>query len=425
MFTSKSAVPALWAALLISAVAATSAEWPQWLGPMRNGTSSEENLLLEWPDAGPEVIWRNPLGRGFSAVSVAGGRLFTMYADSLGEYAVCLEAASGRELWRVRTGKYYEENQGGDGPRSTPTVDAETVYVLGAEGGLFALKTEGGEVIWKKDLVAEFGGQVPRWGFSTSPLVEGELLLVEAGGAEGSFLVDMVIDRTAPATAVALDRRTGRTVWSALDDKMSYSSPVSYSVDGMRQVAFINAYALVGLSPDKGTELWRFPWKTRYDVSAATPVFIPPDRIFISSGDKGAVLRVAGEGIEEVWRSGEMQNHFGTSIYHEGHLYGFDTSILKCMDAADGTTRWQARGYAKGTLILVAGHLILLGEQGNLGLAEANPERFVEKANVALMKGRCWTVPSLSEGILYMRDETEIVAVDLRPAEAPQVDITN
>ena len=425
MFTSKSPVPALCAALLISAVAATATEWPQWLGPMRNGTSSEENLLLEWPDAGPEVIWRKPLGRGFSAVSVAGGRLFTMYADSLGEYAVCLEAAGGRELWRVRTGKYYEEKQGGDGPRSTPTVHGETVYVLGAEGGLFALQAGSGEVIWQKDLVAEFGGQVPRWGFSTSPLVDGELLLVEAGGAEGSFLVDMVIDRTAPATAVALDRRTGQTVWTALDDKMSYSSPVSYSVDGMRQAAFINAYALVGLSPDKGTELWRFPWKTRYDVSAATPLFIPPDRIFISSGDKGAVLRVGREGVEEVWRNGEMQNHFGTSVYHEGHLYGFDNSILKCIDAADGQTQWQARGYAKGTLILAAGHLILLGEQGNLGLAEANPERFVEKANVALMKGRCWTVPSLSEGILYVRDETEIVAVDLRPAEAPQVDITN
>ena len=176
MFTSKSAIPALWTVLLTSAVAATAAEWPQWLGPMRNGTSSEEKLLLEWPDSGPEVIWRKPFGRGFSAVSVAGGRLFTMYADSLGEHAVCLEAASGRELWRVRTGKYYEEKQGGDGPRSTPTVDGEVVYVLGAEGGLFALMTESGEMIWKKDLVAEFGGQVPRWGCSTSPLVEGELL---------------------------------------------------------------------------------------------------------------------------------------------------------------------------------------------------------------------------------------------------------
>ena len=280
-------------------------------------------------------------------------------------------------------------------------------------------------MIWKKDLVAEFGGQVPRWGFSTSPLVEGELLLVEAGGAEGNFLVDMVIDRTAPATAVALDRRTGRTVWTALDDKMSYSSPVAYTVDGMRQVAFINAYALVGLSADKGEELWRLPWKTRYDVSAATPVFIPPDRIFISSGNNGAVLRVGGEGVEEVWRNGEMQNHFGTSIYHEGHLYGFDKSILKCIDAAGGTTRWQARGYAKGTLILAAGHLILLGEQGNLGLAEATPEGFVEKANVGLMKGRCWTVPSLSDGRLFVRDESEIVAVDLRPAEAPQPQQTN
>ena len=135
MSTSKSAAPALCAALLIGAFAAHAAEWPQWLGPTRNGISSEENLLLEWPDSGPEVVWRKPLGRGFSAVSAAGGRLFTMYADTLGEFAVCLEAASGDELWRVRTGKYYEEKQGGDGPRSTPTVDGETVYVLGPREG--------------------------------------------------------------------------------------------------------------------------------------------------------------------------------------------------------------------------------------------------------------------------------------------------
>lgn len=400
--------------LLLAVPPAAADDWPQWLGPQRNGVSSETELLLQWPEDGLEVVWRQPLGKGFSAVSVADGRLYTMYADtSNGEYAVCLNAGDGDELWRVRTGEYYRETQGGDGPRSTPTVDGDVVYVLGAAGRLLALRAASGDLLWQKDLAAEFGSKAPRWGFSTSPLVEGDLLLVEVGGVDGNFVVDMIIDRTLEATAVALDKHTGRTVWTALDDKMSYSSPVAFTAASQRQVAFLNAYALVGLAVDDGSVLWRFPWKTRWDVSAATPVFMPPDRIFISAGSNGAVVRVTASGVEEVWKSSKMKNHFGTTVHLDGHLYGFDNAILKCLDAGDGEVKWQTRGYAKGTLIAAGGHLIVLGEQGNLGLVEANPEAFVEKANVELMHGRCWTVPSLADGILYVRDESEIVAVDL------------
>ncbi len=417
-FAKKRLTGILCAMAVFSAMPGTALDWPQWLGPGRDGVSAETDLLLQWPDAGLKVSWSRPLGKGFSAVSVADGRLFTMFADSTGgEFAVCLDAASGEELWRLRTGGYYKETQGGDGPRSTPTVDGEVVYVLGAEGRLFALQASTGEEHWQKDLAEEFGSDVPKWGFSTSPLVEGQLLLVEVGGVDGNMLVDMVIDRTANATAVALDKTTGRTLWTALDDKMSYSSPIAYAVDGERQIAFINAYALVGLAVDDGNERWRFPWKTRWDVSAATPVFMPPDRIFISSGDKGAVVRVSANGVDEVWKNSKLKNHFGTSIHIDGHLYGFDNSILKCIDAGNGEERWKSRGYAKGTLIAAAGHLIVLGEQGNLGLVEATPTDFVEKANVPLMKGRCWTVPSLADGVLYVRDEAEIVAVDLREVQ--------
>ena len=400
--------------LILGATPTSALDWPQWLGPERNGTSAEMNVLLQWPDSGLDVSWRRPLGRGFSAISVASGRLFTMYADSTdGEFAVCLDATNGVELWRQRTGGYYKETQGGDGPRSTPTVDGDVVYVLGAEGRLLALRAAAGSVLWQKDLAETFGSETPKWGFSTSVLIEGELLLVEAGGVDGNMLVDMIIDRSTKATAVALDKKSGDTVWTALDDKMSYSSPIAYSIDGGRQIAFLNAYALVGLGLD-GSLLWRLPWKTRWDVSAATPVYIAPDRIFISAGDKAAVLRISADGVEEVWKNSGMKNHFGTSVHVDGNLYGFDNSILKCIDVDSGEERWRARGYAKGTLIAAAGHLIVLGEQGNLGLVEVTPERFAEKANIELMAGRCWTMPSLADGVLYVRDEKEIVAVDLR-----------
>ena len=152
-------------------------------------------------------------------------------------------------------------------------MDGETVYVLGATGKLFALAAASGTPIWEKDLVAEFSSQVPRWGFSTSPLIEGDLLLVEAGGHNGNFVVDMAIDRTTAVTAVALDKNTGATAWTALDEKMSYSSPIAFSAAGTRQLAYLTAYSLTGLAPEDGRIYWSYPWKTRYDVSAATPDF--------------------------------------------------------------------------------------------------------------------------------------------------------
>jgi outer membrane protein assembly factor BamB len=401
------------AAFLIAAPA-LAGDWPQWLGPDRNGVSAETGLLTAWPEAGPEVLWRARLGKGFSGIAVAADRLYTMYADEGNEYVVCLDADDGEQLWRVKTGGYYQEKQGGDGPRSTPLVDGEIVYVLSAEGTLHALAADTGGKIWQKSLVEEFASKVPRWGFSTSPLVEGDLLFVEVGGIKGNILVNMVVKRAAGTTVAAIDKKTGRTVWTSLKDKMSYSSPIAYMVNGARQVAFFTAYALVGLSPKDGRLLWRFPWKTRYDVSAATPVFVAPDRIFISSGGNGAVVRIKEDGVEEVWKNREMKNHFGTSVHLDGYLYGFDESILKCIDVQTGEEKWKTRGYAKGTLIAADGHLIVLGEQGNLGLVEATPERFDERAGAQVMNARCWTVPSLAEGILYLRDETEIVAVDLR-----------
>ncbi len=407
-------------ALLLLATAAQAADWPQWRGPQRDGVSSEMALLQSWSADGPAVEWRTPLGKGFSGISIANGRVYTMFARDADEFAICLDGETGAELWRHRTGPYYKETQGGDGPRSTPTVDGETVYVLGATGKLFALLAASGTPIWEKDLVAEFGSEVPRWGFSTSPLVEGDLLLIEAGGRDGNFVVDMVIDRKAAVTAVALDKNTGATAWTALDEKMSYSSPIAFTAAGTRQLAYFTAYSLTGLAPEDGRIYWRYPWKTRYDVSAATPIFIAPDRLFISTGDGngGVVLQIKSDGdslaVEQVWQNKKMKNDFGTSVFYKDHLYGFDHAILKCLDAETGAEKWKARGYGKGSLIVANGHLIVLGEEGQLGLVEATPAAFREKSKTQVLNGRCWTVPSLADGRLYVRDESEIVCLDVR-----------
>lgn len=404
-------------ALLLLTAAAQAADWPQWRGPERDGISRETGLFTA--DQPFAEAWRTPLGRGFSGIAIADGRVFTMFAQGDDEFAICLDAHTGEERWRFRTGPYYTETQGGDGPRSTPTVDGKFVYVLGAHGQLYALSADSGTKVWEKDLVAEFDSKVPRWGFSTSPLVEGNLLLVEAGGVNSNFLVEMVVDRRASATVIAFDKASGQTAWTALDDKMSYSSPIAFTAGEQRQLAFFTAYSLTGLAPADGQTLWTYPWKTRYDINAATPIFIPPNRVFISSGyDKGAaVVQIGpGEEVEEIWRNKEMKNQFTTSVYYQDHLYGFDDAILKCIDARTGAEQWMARGFGKGSLIAADGHLILLGEQGNLGLAEATPTGFHAKASYPALYGRCWTAPSLAAGRLYLRDESEIICLNIQGA---------
>lgn len=382
------------------------ADWPQWLGPNRTGISTETGFLKTWPKDGPAVLWKRNLGAGFSGISVADGRVFTMFAEGDDEFVICLNEESGDEIWRFRTGGTFEEWQGGDGPRSQPTVDGERVYVLGAEGRLYALKAANGDTIWTVDLVDGLGGRFPRFGFSTSPLVEGDFLFLEAATRNGTFL--------------ALHRKDGKVAWASQNDVASYSSPIAVDLAGARQVVYFSGDAVVGLSPFGGSLFWRYPWKTSYDLNIATPIFVPPDQIFISSGyDHGAaLLRIesGGDGfsVTRVWESRRMKNHFGTSVLVGDYIYGFDNAILKCIEARTGKEQWKHRGYGKGALIYADGHLILLSDNGRLALAQATPDGFREKAGGQVLDGRSWTMPTLANGRVFVRDMRKIVCLDLR-----------
>jgi outer membrane protein assembly factor BamB len=384
-----------------------SAGWPQWLGPDRNGISSETGLFGD--KLSLHESWRVQGGKGFSGLSVAGNRIYTMYIHGGDEYAVCLDARNGEVLWRTRTDDNLVERQGGDGPRATPTVDGETVYVFSAYGKLHALDSQTGTQQWSHDLVREFGSERPNWGFCASPLVEGDLVLIEAGGKDGQSLI-------------AFDKTSGKVAWATGSDKTGYSSPIATTIGQTRQAVFFTGDGLISATPQHGRVLWKHPWKTSHDINIATPVFIPPNRFFISSdyGTGGSVVEVnltdGGYEVAEVWRNKEMKNHFATSIYYQGHLYGFDSSILKCLDAETGTEKWKTRGYGKGALIVADGHLVILGEQGNLGLAAATPAGFVEKANTQVFRSKCWTAPALADGRLYLRDESEIVCLNVQGA---------
>ena len=391
----------------LCAFPALAQDWSQWLGPDRNGISPETGLFGDKPSF--EESWRVQAGKGFSGLSIVGNRIYTMYIHGGDEYTVCLDARNGEVLWRTRTDDNLLERQGGDGPRATPTVDGETVYVFSAYGKLHALDSQTGTQQWSHDLVREFGSKRPNWGFCASPLVEGDLVLIEAGGKDSHSLI-------------AFDKTSGEVAWATGSDKTGYSSPIATTIGQTRQTVFFTGNGLISVAPQNGRVLWQHPWKTSHDINIATPVFIPPNRFFISSdyGTGGSVVEVSatdsGYEVAEVWRNKEMKNHFATSIHYQGHLYGFDSSILKCLDAETGTEKWKTRGYGKGTLIVADGHLVILGERGNLGLAKATPEGFVEKANTQVFSSKCWTAPALADGRLYLRDESEIVCLKVQGA---------
>jgi outer membrane protein assembly factor BamB len=400
----------LTACLGLAAGIAAAADWPQFRGPNRDGISAEAGLLKSWPAGGPRVFWKVPFGEGFSQVTAVKDRLYVLYGQGSDEVAAALDAATGKQVWRVRLDSKYKSDQG-NGPRSTPTVDGGLVYVLSASGKLAALNTANGRTAWQHDLEAEYGATAPGWGVSTSPLVEGNLLIVNVGGSNNR-------------SVMAFDKTTGKPVWSSQSDEAGYSAPIAVTVRGVRQIIVFTAGAIVSLAPKDGRLYWRVPWRTDWDVNAATPIFFPPDKLFVSSGyDTGSALlhlKVAGNQVSavEVWKSREMKNQFSSSVLHNGTLYGFDNATLKAIDAATGKERWKQRGHGHGSLIFAGGNLIVLSEKGTLLLLEATPQAYKELGAVRVLEGKCWTAPTLANGRLYLRNEEHLIALDWSGAKA-------
>lgn len=394
--------------VFLAAVAASPSapgDWPRYRGPKGDGVSHETGLLKTWPASGPRVLWRARLGTGYSGMAVANGRLFTLFGSAGKELAIAFDAATGKELWRAQLGPDRQDGMGG-GPRATPTVDGDLVYVMGAEAKLAALEAATGKARWRLDLVAQQGARVPQWGVSTSPVVEGGLLLVNAGGSNGRSLL-------------GLDKLTGKVVWASESDVPGYSTPLVLDLAGTRQALFFAGTSLISVSPQTGKRFWSVPWETSYDVNAAMPVFVAPDRVFISSGYDvgGQLLRVVAKSgqpaVEPVWRNRVMKNHFNSSIYVAGHLYGFDDSTLKCIEPATGAERWTQRGFGKGSLLVADGHLWVLSDRGELALVELGPGGYREKARAQVLEGKTWTMPTLAGKRLYLRSESELVALDV------------
>lgn len=392
--------------LLVATVLA-AADWPQFRGPERLGTVAEPELLAAWSEGQPTVVWHRPIGFGYSAITAVGNRLYTMDADQSQEHVLCLEAETGRTLWKVDVGDFVQAELGDGGPRSTPTVDGGVVFAATSQSRLLALGAEDGGSHWEVDLT-EFG-PVPRFGYAVSPLVDEGVVIVEVGDAEKSPGI------------VAFDKKTGELGWSTLEGPGGYSSVVAAELHDVRQYLLFRraGQALVSLSTD-GEVLWQHPTPDALAV-IATPIVLPPDRVFISTSDDsfgGHMLQVdrRGDGfaVEELWSQRLMRNHFNASVVVDGSIYGFDNGTLRCFGADDGERCWSKRGFGKGSVVAADGLLFVLSDAGLVALVRASPAGYEELGRVQAMAGRSWTAPSIANGRLYLRDFDEIVSLDIR-----------
>jgi len=392
-----------------------TAAWPQFLGPDRNGISPETGLIAAWPKDGPPEVWRVAGGQGMSGLAISGGKLFTMVQKDGRQWLVCLDAQTGKSIWEQDVAPAYR-NQMGDGPRGTPAVAGDLVYAFTGEGILAALKTADGKIVWQKNLVSQFGGKPADYGMAGSPLVVGKRVVVTVGASQ--------------ATVVAVEGATGEVAWKAgQDSPAGYSSPVVLRTADREFVAAFHGEGCLGLDPDTGAELWSYPYITDFGCNIATPLAVDSG-VFLSAGENhGSVLlalKANGNAfdVSETWASqgpkSVMRNEWQTSILLEGFLYGFDNvggagpiSHLACINAKTGERQWQQLRFGKGNMIAAEGKLIMTTIQGELVVAIASPQKF-EELGRKMVVGKTRTAPSLAGGMLYLRDEREIVCVDLR-----------
>lgn len=386
-----------------------AADWPQWQGPDRNGLSKETGLLQAWPSSGPPQVWSvSTLGGGYGSVAIAGDRIFVQGARDRQSILFVLNRANGTGVWSKALGP-AGTNDRGSGPRGTPTVDDDRVYVLTEQGDLWCLTAANGAEVWHRNILRDFGGRQIPWLISESPLVDGATVIVTPGGPRAGM--------------VALDKMTGKTVWAAeqLSDEAGYASPIAATVGGVRVVMTLTSRAGVGVRASDGKVMWRFQPVANDTANIATPIF-HDDKVFYTSnyGTGAALLGLTAHNGEvaaqQIYFTRELQNHHGGVVLVDGYLYGFHNSILVCLDFATGKVQWRDRSVGKGSLTYADGNLYILSENNVVGLAAASPTRYQEKGRFKIADSGLpsWAHPVVSDARLYIRNQTTLTAYDIK-----------
>lgn len=415
-------------------------DWPCFLGPTRDGKSTENGILTDWPEAGPPIVWHRELGSGYGIGSVADGCYYHFDRHDDEARLTCLDAATGEFLWKFGYESHYEDHLGyNNGPRCSPVIDDGRVYLFGAEGMLHCVDAMDGAPIWNVDTADRFGVIQNFFGVGSTPVVEGDLLLVMVGGSPpesqqaGRYSMDRV---QANGTAVvAFDKRTGEVRYTAGDELASYAVPQLATIDGRRWGFLFARGGLIGFEPETGAIDFHFPWRAKLhdSVNASTPVVVG-DEVLIAEtyGPGSALLKVKPGDYEVVWqdppgRDKAMQAHWNTPIHHQGYLYGSSgrhkaSAELRCVQWSTGKIMWSEPRLTRSSLLYVDGHFVCLSEDGTLRLIDATPEAYRPNAEVylrdkstgePLLRDPAWAAPILARGLLYVRGRDRVVCLQL------------
>ena len=386
-------------------------DWPQFLGPLRNGVYAGNDVARSWPSTGPALVWKREVGQGFAAPVAAQGRVILFHRVGNREKVESLDTKSGKTVWTFEYPTAYRDDFGFDeGPRAAPVIAGDRIYTLGAEGVLHAIEFGTGKKLWSVATREKFGAPKGFFGAASGPLVEGDKVLLNVGGPDGKGIA-------------AFERETGKVLWTATSDAASYSAPVAATIGGARHALFLTREGFVDLDPATGKVRYQMRWRSRNEasVNAATPVVVD-DMVFLSAsyGTGATVLRFTGGKWERLWASDDaLSNHYSTSVYRDGILYGYhgrqeNGQILRAVELKTGKVRWSVDDFGAGTLLLAGDRLLALRESGELVMAPATPDGFRPMGKAQLLPGVVRSYPALAEGILYLRNEKAMAAVSLR-----------
>jgi outer membrane protein assembly factor BamB len=405
-----SADPGAAPAPMVAAPTPGARSWPGFRGPARDGVVRGVRVQTDWAASPPVEMWRRPVGPGWSSFAVQGNRIYTQEQRGDHEVVASYDAASGAPVWTHRDAVRFFEANAGAGPRGTPTLSDGRLYAFGATGILNALDAGSGTVVWSRDAASDvdattsmFGkkAKVPDWGFSSSPLVVGDVVVVAVAGQ-----------------LVGYDRATGTPRWKGPAGGTSYSSPQLMTIDGVPQVVLVNAAGVTGVAPADGKQLWEHRWRGFPIVQPAQTA--DGDLLVVASGDSGTRRIAVDQGpggwtVSERWTSNGLKPYFNDFVVHEGHAFGFDGRILACIDLADGARKWKGGRYGNGQLVLLPDQdlLLVLSEEGELALVKAAADQFTELARLPAIEGKTWNHPVVVGDVLLARNGAEMVAFRL------------
>ncbi len=383
------------------ATLATEAEWPGFLGPNRDAVIRGVQIETDWSASPPVELWRRSIGPGWSSFAVHGDLFYTQEQRGEDEVVACYRVSTGEPVWRYRDAARFWESNAGAGPRGTPTLNNGRVYTIGGTGILNVLNASNGDVVWSRNAAADTDAKLPIWGFSSSPLVVNDLVIVATSGA-----------------LVAYDLATGDPRWLGPAGGAGYSSPHLLMIHEVAQILQLNGDGVAAVAPADGNVLWQHSWPG-YPI--LQPTLIADSDILVSAGQGSGIRRIAvlhgpdGWTTEERWTSKRLKPYYSEFVVHKGHAFGFDGNILACIDLRDGKRTWKGGRYGAGQLFLLADQdmLLVLSEQGELALVRAASDRFTEIARFPVIKGKTWNHPVLAGDVLLVRNAQEMAAFRL------------